>query len=116
MATHFWYRESLAYATVLARVEQLPNSVTVLLLFSVNKLSDSDSLSSQVAEDIQIDAEWVDKDAHHKLDIIIVLDQSGSVGVDDFARAKKWIRSFLDFFSISPQFAEVCIITWCSIN
>ena len=61
----------------------------------------------QVAQKMEVDAKWVDNEAHHQLDIVLVLDQSGSVGVDNYARAKQWIRSFLDFFSVSKQYTQV---------
>jgi len=64
----------------------------------------------QIAEEIELDANWVDKDAHHKLDIVILLDESGSVGRSNYFKAKQWIRSFLSFFSISNQFTQVSLI------
>jgi len=72
----------------------------------------------QTAREITVDAKWVDKQANSQLDIVFVLDKSGSLGPQNYKRAKQWIRGFLDFFSVAPAYAQVSshILFWFDLR
>lgn len=60
-----------------------------------------------VADQVKYDATWIDKDAKDMVDIIFVMDRSGSVSRTAFAQAKSFVKNFLDYFSIAPLHSQV---------
>lgn len=50
---------------------------------------------------MKIDATWIDKTAHDQVDIIFVIDRSGSVSNTQFDQAKEFVRNFMEYFSIA---------------
>ena len=64
-------------------------------------------LQKLLAEGIEYDANWVDEDAQGVVDLVIVYDNSA--GVDDTERyqAKEFLKSFLEYFSVSPLDAQI---------
>lgn len=62
---------------------------------------------SQQAAKIAIDATWIDTRAKDIVDIVFVVDESGSVGPSNFNRCKDFMKNFLDYFSIAPGHSQV---------
>lgn len=56
---------------------------------------------------MSIDAGWIDDKARDLVDLIFVMDRSGSVSPHQFNQAKEFVKSFLDYFSLAPQHAQV---------
>lgn len=55
---------------------------------------------------MKIDATWIDKTAHDQVDIIFVIDRSGSVDDNEFNQAKEFVRNFVEYFSIASQHTQ----------
>ena len=60
-----------------------------------------------VADQVKYDATWIDKNAKDMVDLIFVIDRSGSVTQTSFKKAKEFVKNFLDYFSIAPLHTQV---------
>jgi len=62
------------------------------------------------------DLEWLDARANALVDIVFVLDESGSIDNKEFDDAKGFIRGLLEYFSLSPNHGQVCLHTMWKIG
>lgn len=46
------------------------------------------------------------------VDLVFVLDNSGSVGLENFVKVKDFVKSVIDFFNIGPDGTHVAVVTY----
>lgn len=64
-------------------------------------------LQQAVANNIELEASWISTDAKSMVDLIFVLDRSGSIRKEQFIQVKEFIRNFLEYFSVAVLQAQV---------
>jgi len=59
---------------------------------------------------LKLDASWIDSAAREKVDLTFVVDESGSISHVNFQKSLNFIKSFLEYFSLASQHAQVWTI------
>lgn len=56
---------------------------------------------------MEIDLNYVSQHARSKVDIVLVMDVSGSIDVEEFEKAKVFSKNLLEYFSIAQGHGQV---------
>ena len=58
-------------------------------------------------ERVELDLQYVVEHARGAVDIIFVMDVSGSIDGEEYDQSKIFVKDFLDYFSIAPDPSQV---------
>ena len=69
----------------------------------------------QKVQRLKIDLNYVSEHARSLVDIVFVLDASGSIADSEFQQSKTFVKDFLEYFSIAPghgQVGDISVLYW----